>query len=142
MYYRTSVAAAVLLAAALIPRDARAQQIPAGVRVTGSEVVMSRRPGPAIGISYTGNPVRGEDGQMRFADYPVITGVDANSSAGRAGFRAGDVILRVNGKDARERGLFGQRTPGARYSVLVRRGTEEREINFVFQPSEDAPRNR
>lgn len=141
MQNHTRLAAlALAAAAALHPGEARAQQT--NVVVSGGEVRGVRRPGPAIGISYTGNPVMGEDGQIRFADHPVVTGVDSSSSAGRAGFRPGDVILKVNGRDGRERGLFGQRTPGARYTVLVRRGTEEREIQFVFQPSADAPANQ
>ncbi|MFL5381787.1 MAG: PDZ domain-containing protein [Longimicrobiaceae bacterium] len=100
---------------------------------------MSRRPGPSIGIAYTGNPRVGEDGQIRFAEHPVVTGVEPNSSAARAGILPGDVLLAVNGRDARERGLFGQRVYGTRYTLRIRRGTEERDIAFVFEPAPPAP---
>jgi membrane-associated protease RseP (regulator of RpoE activity) len=137
------IAALVAAAAALHPGHASAQgstALPRGAeQMPDGSVRMSRRPGPSIGIAYTGNPVVGEDGQIRFAEHPVVTGVEPNSSAARAGILPGDVLLAVNGRDARERGLFGQRVYGTRYTLRIRRGTEERDIAFVFEPAPTAP---
>ncbi len=90
---------------------------------------------PRIGFAYSASPEMGPDGKPRLKDFPVVVSVDSGSSAQKAGIAAGDVILEVNGKNARENGgLFRERAPGTKYQVRVRRGTELRTIDFVFQP--------
>lgn len=87
---------------------------------------------PRIGFGYSGSPQIGANGEIRFADYPVVTKVDSGSAPQAAGIAIGDVILEVNGHDAREGHLFRDRNPGTRYLMRVRRGTEVREIGFAI----------
>jgi carboxyl-terminal processing protease len=63
-------------------------------------------------------------------DYPVITGVLPNSPALKAGLQTDDVILKINGTDAR--GLQSEQTSalirgpaGSKLTLHVRRGTQE-----------------
>lgn len=69
------------------------------------------------------------DGKWASADYPVVTEIDSGSTAERAGLRSGDVILTVNGRDARLGQSSIGRQPGERRRVFrVRRGAEEKEL--------------
>lgn len=63
--------------------------------------------------------------------HPKVTQVTPGGPAERAGLRAGDVLLTVNGEDSRARPLFRERTPGTRYTIRVRRGDQEREVLLV-----------
>lgn len=64
--------------------------------------------------------------QKYHAGYSQISGIHPGSPGERAGFKIGDVILAVNGVDARTpKALFF--APQQRYVVRIRRGTEERE---------------
>jgi S1-C subfamily serine protease len=65
---------------------------------------------------------------------PRVEKIDPQGPAARAGMAVGDVILSVNGRDAREPRLFPDKRPGTRYLVRVRRGTVERELTLVVAP--------
>jgi C-terminal processing protease CtpA/Prc len=63
-------------------------------------------------------------------DYPRVSSLTEGSAAAKAGLRTGDIIVSVNGRDAREPPLFSALRPGAGIVMRVRRGTEEREIRY------------
>lgn len=70
-------------------------------------------------------------------EQPLVIGtVAAGSPAQRAGLAPGDVILEVNGRDARREGAMLLR-PGTRYTFRIRRGDEEREVALVPIPHPD-----
>jgi S1-C subfamily serine protease len=92
-----------------------------------------------IGFTYHGSAQRGADGKVRSADFPVVVAVDSGSAPQAAGLAPGDVIIEVNGRDGHEAGLFRVRTPGTRYSIVVRRGTDTRHIDWVVAAPEAKP---
>jgi S1-C subfamily serine protease len=59
---------------------------------------------------------------LETVDYPVVDAVRAGSPAERVGLRADDVILAIDGRDAREPRMFRDLTPGRKYLLHVRRG--------------------
>lgn len=65
-------------------------------------------------------------------DYPVLGALDANGGLWKAGLRDGDVLLAVNGEDARRPALFTDAHPGSTYSVRVRRGGAEHEFTVTI----------
>jgi predicted metalloprotease with PDZ domain len=88
-------------------------------------------PTRAIGLGYGALPNMSGRSVSGFSEHPVVRMVVDGSGAAQAGIRVGDVLLSVNGKDAREGRLFPDRQPGTRYVVRIRRGTEEREVTLV-----------
>lgn len=73
-------------------------------------------------------------------DHPYVTVVLPGSNAARAGLAVGDTIVSVNGRDTRQPPLFPVRRAGTEYTLLVRRGGEERELTYVFpEPQPAAP---
>ncbi|HEX8275872.1 MAG TPA: M56 family metallopeptidase [Longimicrobiaceae bacterium] len=70
-------------------------------------------------------------------DYPVVTGLKPGSGAWRGGVRNGDVVLAMNGLDARGlkaiQSLVYQQ-PGTRYPVRVRRDGVVRELTAELEP--------
>jgi len=93
-----------------------------------------RQAPPAQPRGYTGFDIRFSftmSGGQETASAPlVIDRVDPGSPAQKAGLAAGDIILEVDGRDAREDGALLVR-PGARYTYRIRRGSEEREVVLV-----------
>jgi len=85
------------------------------------------------GFSYRGRPGPLADGKPRWADFPVVTSVADGSPAGRVGIAAGDVVLAVNGVDARNpRAMFLR--AGTVATFRIRRGGDTRE--FVLRITE------
>jgi hypothetical protein len=85
-----------------------------------------------ISLRLIGSP----DG-MRIADYLKVSRVRQGTGAARAGLRAGDVILAVNGADSREPGILGAlatQKPGTRYVLRIRRDGVERDVAAVLDP--------
>lgn len=64
------------------------------------------------------------------ADYPTVGHVDPGSPAAKAGIKAGDEIVSVNGVDTRVKhvGLF---TAGIKYELRLRRGNDELDVELV-----------
>jgi C-terminal processing protease CtpA/Prc len=61
------------------------------------------------------------------ADYPVIYKVRRGSPAEKAGLDSGDVVLEVNGVDARTEGAIFPAV-GVKQVIRIRRGDSEREV--------------
>ena len=71
--------------------------------------------------------------------YPTIKDVLPDTPAAGAGLMSGDVILEVNGTDARQgRALYA--TAGMRYAMKIRRGAEEREFVLIPVPKHPRPK--
>jgi predicted metalloprotease with PDZ domain len=66
--------------------------------------------------------------------HPILTQVADNSPASRAGLRAGDQILAVDGRDTRSGPLFADAVPGQRYVLRIQRGNEVIEVPIVADP--------
>jgi S1-C subfamily serine protease len=118
---------AIVLTVAAAPA-ARAQQLLKG----------GGNPTP-IGFTYRAVVQFGADGKARSLDFPVVVAVDSGSAPQAAGLVAGDVIVEVNGRDGHEAGLFRVRSPGTKYSILVRRGTDTRRIDWVVPTPPTTP---
>ncbi len=116
------------VACVVLPAAAEAQQPgPVGQSVTSSRV---RPKVPYSGINISMVPVFGPGGTMRWAHHPTIATVDPGSPAARVGLRAGDIVLLVNGRDAREpEAMVGE--PGTVYVFRVRRGSAVRDYTVT-----------
>ena len=78
-------------------------------------------------VSITAAP--DESGRPRM-DYPIINDVLPDTPAAAAGLRSGDVILAVNGEDARRAGVLYPLV-GAPYAMRIKRGDGEREVSLI-----------
>ena len=63
--------------------------------------------------------------------YPVVTEVDGSSPADESGIKEGDVILAVNGRDARELDTWFVAAPGEEVVVRIKRADKEREVRIT-----------
>ena len=109
---------------------------PARGAASGNAITVQGKGGAlrdAVGFSYSAPVTMGPDGVVRAAEYPVITEVLADSPAQGAGLAPGDVILAVNGRDGKSAALFARREPGTRYTVRVRSGDVERDVELVVR---------
>jgi S1-C subfamily serine protease len=75
------------------------------------------------------------DGSYHVVNHPVVTRVDSGSVSAQAGFRLGDVLLAVNGRDTREARPFRLQPGEERWVVRIRRGEEEKELVMEVPPS-------
>jgi S1-C subfamily serine protease len=127
---RFSVPLFAVFAWAALPSSVAAQQPAPGSErqtVTSSRV---RPKVPYSGINISMVPQFGPGGTMRWAHHPTIATVDAGSPAARVGLRPGDILLLVNGRDAREpEAMLGE--PGKVYVFRVRRGSTVREYTVT-----------
>jgi len=126
---RTSAAAAALLCTLVFSADARGQN------ETGGHANPATMPTPT-GMLYTGGVlVTRPNGQWGFEQFPVVTRVDSGSVSAQAGLRLGDVLLSVNGKDARDAKLFRREHGEPRWVMKVRRGAQEMDLTMEVPPS-------
>jgi S1-C subfamily serine protease len=69
-----------------------------------------------------------------------VDAVDEGSPAAAAGVLSGDVLLMVNGEKANDTALMVLRERfcwvGQQFRLVVRRGTQQREISFVLPKTE------
>jgi S1-C subfamily serine protease len=90
----------------------------------------------ATGMLYSGGAIElRPNGQWGLADYPVVIRVDSGSVSAAAGFRIGDVILSVNGRDARDARPFRRERGEMSWVVRVRRGSAETELTMQLPSS-------
>ncbi|MFL5540214.1 MAG: PDZ domain-containing protein [Longimicrobiaceae bacterium] len=94
--------------------------------------VVTRPPRPAtvyLGLGWS----------YRLGEPFVVTRVDDDSPASRAGLVTGDRILAVDGVDTVESGvLFAGPTPGRHYRLRVQRGDQELELELIAAPPRPA----
>lgn len=72
--------------------------------------------------------------QVRTADgtaYPVVTQVDGRSPADDSGIKEGDVILSVNGRDARKLDTWFVAAPGETVKVRIERDGKPRDVQVT-----------
>lgn len=112
------------------PRTASAQTVVSPVnsspQATANANTTSNRVAGFTGftIRFTAQVRVGHEPEM---SYPTVDKVLPESPAARAGVHAGDLIIEVNGHDARVRGALFP-VEGIPYVMRVRRGDTEREI--------------
>ena len=75
----------------------------------------------------------------RMPYHAVVARVLDGSPVQAAGLQGGDTILSVNGRDGREKKLFPDRTPGARYDLRIRRMGRVHDVSFAVGSPEDYP---
>lgn len=103
---------------------------------TGNGMTVRRPPAPFhTGISHSVSPMVRPDGSVWAAEPPVISEVTPGSPAALVGLQPGDVVLQVNGRDAREPGLLRVREAGQEFVLRIRRGTELRDVTVVAVPN-------
>jgi predicted metalloprotease with PDZ domain len=76
---------------------------------------------------------------MRSRSGPAVSSVEKGSAAERAGLRADDVIVEVNGAPlpGRFRAWMHERSPGETIKLKVKRDGQEREVTFALGSRED-----
>lgn len=90
---RKSIAAAALVACCCLPAVLQAQE-------PGRTIVI-KEPTGWFGVRISDTAMMTDEGTAFFDAYPVVTHVDPNSPASRAGVQIGDVLLMFNGHDMR-----------------------------------------
>lgn len=104
---------------------------------------LSSAPAGWLGLTFSGSYSVTQSGDekatMRFEDYPTVEAVDPGSPAERAGIKAGDKLLSLDGHDLTE-GLppFSELLrPGARLDARISRGESTRDvtINVTKRPN-------
>lgn len=86
-----------------------------------------------VGITTSVTAQTDSEGNLTYAEYPVVVSVDAGSPAARAGILAGDTILSFNDRDLRRYAL-PLRTmiqPGKTFVIRARRGTANRVSKLI-----------
>lgn len=88
---------------------------------------------------YDGPLVPSEDGVRRALSPPVVSSIVPCSPAHRAGLEPGDVLVRVDGREGTAGMLFPNGTPGTRYRLELRRGSEEWTVFLEVGPRRENP---
>jgi S1-C subfamily serine protease len=63
--------------------------------------------------------------------HPIVTEVANSSPADASGIKEGDVILKVNGRDARDLDTWFVAAPGETVVVRIQRANKERDVNIT-----------
>lgn len=120
--HRVSAIVAALLTVA-VGASAQTQTVATG-RVAKADV--------GFGVEFQ---LSSTSGEVRRFGYPRVASVKPTSSAARAGLTVGDVLIAVDGRDTRQPGnWWADLAPGRRYTLRVRRGEEERNMEIEAGP--------
>jgi C-terminal processing protease CtpA/Prc len=98
--------------------------------------MLSNAPSGWLGLTFSGSyTVRQNDGEkavMRFEDYPTVEAVDPGSPAEKAGIKAGDKLLSLDGHDLTQGSppFSDLLRPGAKLDAKVKRGDRTRNVNI------------
>ena len=99
--------------------------------------MLSNAPSGWLGVTFSGSyTVRQNDGEkavMRFEDYPTVEAVDPGSPAEKAGIKAGDKLLSLDGHDLTESSPpFSELLrPGAKLDAKLKRGDRTRHVTIT-----------
>lgn len=87
-----------------------------------------------FGVRISDEAILNESGAAFFDKYPVVSNVDANSPAAKAGVRPGDVLLTFNSHDMRGGSLQLSKwlKPGAPFELRLRRNGAVRVVHGVL----------
>lgn len=85
---------------------------------------------PYTGMNISGQPQFAEGGKFRWTTHPRVSTVEPGSPAYKVGIRPGDVVMMVNGVDARvPETMVGE--PGKVYVFRIRRGGDVRDYTIT-----------
>ncbi|HEX6750406.1 MAG TPA: PDZ domain-containing protein [Longimicrobium sp.] len=106
----------------------------AAARLNASRITLGTPSAGYHGIRYGARISIGPNGAIGWATNPVVEAVYCGSPADSAGVHQGDVLLTVNGHDAREAGILAATRPGMTFRLRVRRDARELEFTVVSIP--------
>jgi serine protease Do len=82
-----------------------------------------------------------EKSRYRVTNGAMVEMVQEDSPASRAGMRAGDVVIRINGKpildDINLRDMIAQTAPGSKVEIVVKRGDREQTLTATLESAPD-----
>lgn len=117
-----SIAAAALVACCCLPAVLKAQD--------PGRVMVMKEPTGWFGVRISDTAMMTDEGAAFFDAYPVVTHVDPNSPASRAGVKIGDVLLMFNNHDMRGGSieLAQWLKVGAPFVLKIRRNDQTRTL--------------
>jgi S1-C subfamily serine protease len=124
--------AAIFLLAPSVARGQRADSVI--VRTFTYPDAQGRGPGTGFMIAMSPGPGNSYN-------YSYVHSIVSGSAAEAAGLMVGDTIVSIDGRDMLHGELFPVRVQGTRYRMLVRRGSEEIELVYIYpETAQAAPR--
>lgn len=127
-------AAAVACALALLAPPARAQDRATQVRIAEEERRQSEAPAGWFGVTVNDNGMIDEHGNPFFSGYPIVTSVEPESPAAKAGVRAGDILVTFNDHDMKgsAMALRDWLQPGSSFVVRLRRNGVGKQVRGII----------
>jgi S1-C subfamily serine protease len=109
--------------------------LPLGVHAQRTPPATVQPPTGWFGVMISDQAMIDEHGNAFFDSYPVVTGVDSNSPAAKAGVQPGDVLLTFNSHDMRGGSveLAKWLTAGAPFVMRIRRNDATRVIRGTLE---------
>ena len=124
---RTSLLAGALMACCCLPAFAQAQD-------SSRRTIVIKEPTGWFGVRINDQAMMDDRGNAFFDSYPVVTKVDPNSPASKAGVKPGDVLLVFNGHDMRGGSVELSRwlTAGSAFTLKIRRNDATRILRGIL----------